>query len=71
MERPGTNESYFITDRCIACGTCLAVCRRECIAGGRPPFIIRRSYCDRCGLCAARCPVKAIRLVPPEERDRR
>lgn len=51
---------YVITDRCIACGTCLAVCREYCIAGGAPPFVIRRSYCTRCGACAAKCPVKAI-----------
>lgn len=52
--------AYFITERCIACGTCLAVCRRDCIAGGRPPFAIRASYCVGCGECAARCPVNAI-----------
>ena len=57
MEQNGT---YHITDRCIACGTCLAVCRHECIAGGRPPFVIRTAYCVGCGLCAARCPVGAI-----------
>lgn len=54
------NGGYFITDRCIACGTCLAVCRAGCIAGGRPPFVIRQGYCTRCGLCLKKCPVRAI-----------
>ena len=54
-------ESYIITERCIACGTCLAVCRAGCIAGGRPPFVIRENWCTGCGECAARCPVGAIR----------
>ncbi len=52
--------AYFITGRCIACGTCLAACRENCIAGGAPPFVIRQSYCVRCGVCLGKCPVKAI-----------
>ncbi len=60
-DRPVTR--YFITDRCIACGTCLAVCRQSCIAGGRPPFVIRDSACVQCGVCAEKCPVRAIVTV--------
>ena len=51
---------YRITDRCIACGTCLAICPEGCIAGGTPPFVIRQDYCVRCGRCHDRCPVRAI-----------
>ena len=52
--------TYYITERCIACGTCLAVCRQNCIAGGRPPFVIRTAWCVGCGTCAEKCPVRAI-----------
>jgi len=55
-----TEQRYYITDRCIACGTCLAVCRKDCIAGGKPPFVIRQSYCIKCGVFFQKCPVKAI-----------
>ena len=51
---------YRITARCIACGTCLAVCPAGCIAGGAPPFQIRQSYCVRCGRCYEKCPVQAV-----------
>ena len=56
MER----ETYYITDRCIGCGTCLSLCPAGCIAGGRPPFVIRAGYCVRCGRCREKCPVGAV-----------
>lgn len=59
VNRPEPSR-YIITGRCIACGTCLAVCRQGCIAGGAPPFVIRQGYCIRCGVCAEKCPVRAI-----------
>lgn len=60
MKNQTQTPEYFITERCIACGTCPAVCPAGCIAGGRPPFLIRQEYCIRCGICMERCPVKAI-----------
>lgn len=57
---PSRAASYYITNRCVACGTCTRVCREGCISGGAPPFKIRQPYCTRCGLCAAKCPMKAI-----------
>ena len=60
MEKDSARDRYIITGRCIACGTCLAACPAGCIAGGRPPFVIRHSYCTGCGRCAEKCPVRAI-----------
>ena len=31
-------EGYAITDACIGCGSCVAVCPQSCITGGEPPY---------------------------------
>ena len=55
---------YRIESRCIGCGTCLSVCPEGCIAGGKPPFVIRTRDCTRCARCAEKCPIRAIQWVP-------
>ena len=49
----------FITDQCIACGTCAANCPVECIKEG-DVYVIDADQCIDCGVCQENCPVEAI-----------
>ena len=52
-------HGYFVTDKCIGCGKCQAVCPQRCIdVNGKA--VIRQENCLHCGNCLALCPVKAI-----------
>lgn len=51
---------YFITDRCMGCGKCVAACPQNCIRTGSLPFVIVQKHCAQCGNCQARCPVGAV-----------
>ena len=53
-------EGYAITDACIGCGSCVAVCPQSCITGGEPPFVIQQKNCLHCGNCLRVCPVGAV-----------
>ena len=50
---------YRITDKCTACGACLAACPVDVIREGTP-YRIDESSCLECGLCAEVCPEDAI-----------
>lgn len=52
-------RGFLITDGCIECGQCAAVCPQQCIAPAAP-YVIRQENCLHCGLCAETCPVTAI-----------
>lgn len=52
-------EGYFITDACIGCGSCIAVCPQNCIREGMP-FEIEQTHCLHCGNCMTACPVGAV-----------
>jgi uncharacterized pyridoxamine 5'-phosphate oxidase family protein len=48
-----------ITDKCVSCGACKAVCPFDAISEGSP-YTIDPRYCDECGVCHGVCPVDAI-----------
>lgn len=51
--------TFLVTDACIECGTCAAVCPEQCIALGSP-YDIDQSHCLRCSICQEACPVQVI-----------
>ncbi|MBR6491299.1 MAG: 4Fe-4S binding protein [Bacteroidales bacterium] len=53
--------AYQISDKCVACGTCISECPVEAIAEG-PIYTIDPDVCVECGTCAAVCPQEAIQL---------
>ncbi len=55
-----SREGFFITDACIGCGSCVAVCPQNCIKQDSTPFVIVQEHCLHCGNCLAECPVSAV-----------
>lgn len=53
-------EGYFITDACIGCQSCGAVCPQNCIDFTTVPAVIQQTHCLHCGNCYEVCPVKAV-----------
>ena len=53
-------EGYFITDNCIGCGSCVAVCPQDCIRQDSIPLRIEQEHCLHCGNCMTTCPVGAV-----------
>ena len=51
---------YYVNDACILCGTCYAVCPKQCIDTAKDPVVINQSECIQCGECVKVCPVQAI-----------
>lgn len=57
---PELQSGYRITDACIGCGTCVAVCPQNCIQSGSIPFVIDPHHCLHCGNCFRDCPAGAV-----------
>lgn len=53
-------NGYYITESCIGCGSCLAVCPQSCIDLSTTPAVIRQENCLHCGNCMEVCPVEAV-----------
>lgn len=53
-------EGYFITDACIGCGSCAAVCPQSCINTDSIPHVIAQEHCLHCGNCFEACPAGAV-----------
>jgi uncharacterized pyridoxamine 5'-phosphate oxidase family protein len=53
-------EGYLITDVCIGCGSCAAVCPQNCINTDSIPYMIEQEHCLHCGNCMETCPVGAV-----------
>lgn len=54
------SKGYVITDDCIGCGKCAAVCPQHAIDPGKPS-VIHQEHCLHCGNCIEICPVQAIK----------
>ena len=52
--------AYFITDECVECGSCAAVCPADAISEGDGKYVIDADACLECGTCEAECPNEAI-----------
>lgn len=53
-------KGYFITDVCIGCQSCVAVCPQQCIITDSIPLVIDQTHCPHCGNCMEACPVGAV-----------
>ena len=54
-------EGYYITEACIGCGSCAAVCPQNCISSDSIPRVIEQEHCLHCGNCFTACPVGAVK----------
>lgn len=57
-------EGYMVNkQKCIGCGTCVAICPVGAISFGKDGKAeIDPKKCIHCGACQASCPVDAIKL---------
>jgi pyruvate formate lyase activating enzyme len=54
----------IVTERCIECGSCLAVCTHDAVVRLESgAYAVDPSHCVRCGECTEACPTGGRRLV--------
>lgn len=51
---------FYITDRCIGCGSCVSNCHGRCISRTDGKMVIDQDRCLSCGSCMTACPREAI-----------
>jgi dihydropyrimidine dehydrogenase (NAD+) subunit PreA len=51
-------------ETCTNCGKCEKVCFYRAISPGEESYVVDKSKCDGCGLCAQWCPIDSIILSP-------
>ena len=56
QEMPG----YYVTENCIGCKCCYAVCPQKCVDVTGTPAVIDQHHCLHCGRCMEVCPRHAI-----------
>ena len=54
------NEGYEISDNCVGCKACEAVCPQGCIDFSTVPVKIIQNNCLHCGNCMTVCPHNAV-----------
>lgn len=60
---------YEITDGCVGCGACIAVCPLCAITESSTKPVIDKNICIMCGNCEAECPVGAVQQWTEEEEE--
>lgn len=54
---------YEISEECVQCGSCAAVCPNDAISQGEDRYLINQELCTECGTCSSECPVEAIKIT--------
>ncbi len=52
-----------VRERCVKCAICWLSCPVQCVVERANWFDINLAACKGCGICAAECPHRAIRMV--------
>lgn len=67
----GGSKARILSDHCVACGKCIAVCRYNAISMIGPPndviaktCAVDRLACEGCGVCRHVCPADAVEFAP-------
>ncbi len=64
--KQGKSEISFISDKCILCGYCAAMCPNKCHVIDEKGHVYNRAHCQRCGKCTSECYSKALEVIGRE-----